>query len=479
LNQLSDTVPRRRVITLTCDRLAQGLPYDPASQVTNILHQLTASSSQINKADYLYNGVGNRTSLTDKRGAQTFGYDNLDQLTSASHPMLATPQSFAYDPVGNRTTGGTVVNAGNQLTADTNHTYQYDDNGNLVRKTLLATGSYTQYTYDAENRLTQVEDFVAGNPTPAFTSTYRYDGLGRRIEKVANGQTRRYVYDFEDILLEYDGANTLLARYTHGPRIDEPIAVTRGSSTYFYHADALGSVSELTDSGGAVAKSYIYDSFGSVLDQSGTVENSYTYAGRELDSESGLYYFRTRYYDPRIGRFLRKDPVGLIAGVNLYAFVGNNPVNRFDPWGLFPLTDCVKGILAPYFPGLNLDLIDIHEGLPWYTRDNVLAITRGNDIYFGPGKYDPHSRAGIGLIGHETAHVGQYAEYGDLGFLLRYGSDYLKNRLQGMDEHEAYENIPFEKEARAKDQQIRDDLKQKYGDSDPCPEPEVCHADYE
>jgi RHS repeat-associated protein len=326
LNQLSDTVPRRRVITLTCDRLAQGLPYDPASQVTNILHQLTASSSQINKADYLYNGVGNRTSLTDKRGAQTFGYDNLDQLTSASHPMLATPQSFAYDPVGNRTTGGTVVNAGNQLTADTNHTYQYDDNGNLVRKTLLATGSYTQYTYDAENRLTQVEDFVAGNPTPAFTSTYRYDGLGRRIEKVANGQTRRYVYDFEDILLEYDGANTLLARYTHGPRIDEPIAVTRGSSTYFYHADALGSVSELTDSGGAVAKSYIYDSFGSVLDQSGTVENSYTYAGRELDSESGLYYFRTRYYDPRIGRFLRKDPVGLIAGVNLYAFVGNNPV---------------------------------------------------------------------------------------------------------------------------------------------------------
>ena len=131
--------------------------------------------------------------------------------------------------------------------------------------------------------------------------------------------TRRYVYDFEDILLEYDGANTLLARYTHGPGIDEPIAVTRGSSTYFYHADALGSVSELTDSGGAVAKSYSYDSFGNILDQSGAVENSYAYAGRELDSESGLYYFRTRYYDPRIGRFLRKDPVGLVAGMNLYA----------------------------------------------------------------------------------------------------------------------------------------------------------------
>ena len=162
--------------------------YDPASQVTNILHQLTATSSQINKADYIYNNVGNRTSLTDKRGAQSFGYDTLDRLTSANHPLLATPQAFTYDPVGNRTTGGTVVNAGNQLTADGNYSYQYDDNGNLTRKTLLATGNFTQYTYDAENRLTKVEDFVAGNPTPTATSTYRYDGLGRRIEKVANGR---------------------------------------------------------------------------------------------------------------------------------------------------------------------------------------------------------------------------------------------------------------------------------------------------
>ncbi|MEO7862052.1 MAG: RHS repeat-associated core domain-containing protein [Nitrospirales bacterium] len=405
--------------TLTCDDMAEGLWYDPASQVTNILHQLTATNTQINKADYLYNGVGNRTSLTDRRGPQAFGYDTLDRLTSASHPLLLNPQTFAYDAVGNRTTGGSVVNVGNQLTADANHSYQYDDNGNLIRKTLLATGNFTVYTYDPENRLTKVEEFAAGANTPAATSTYRYDGLGRRIEKVANGQTKRYIYDFEDVLLEYDGSNGLQARYTHGPGIDEPIAVTRGGSTFFYHADALGSVNELTDGAGAIAKSYSYDAFGNILDQSGTVENSYTYAGREFDSESGLSYFRTRYYDPRIGRFLRKDPIGLIAGVNLYAFVGNNPVNRFDPWGLFPLTDCVKGILAPYFPGLNLDLIDIHEGLPWYTRDNIAAITRGNDIYFGPKRYDPYSNAGIGLIGHETAHVGQLSWPGFRGHRVK------------------------------------------------------------
>jgi len=251
---------------LTYDALAEGFRYDPASQVTQILHQLTATNTQVNKADYVYSGVGNRTSLTDRRGPQTFGYDQLDRLTSASHPLLLDPQAFAYDAVGNRTTGGSVVNAGNQLTADSNFAYQYDDNGNLARKTLLATGNYTQYSYDAENRLIQVQEFAAGNPTTIATSTYRYDGLGRRIEKVANGQTTRYIYDGEDILLEYDGANVLQARYTHGPGIDEPIAVTKGGSTFFYHQDGLGSVTELTDSTGAVAKAYAYDAYGNILD---------------------------------------------------------------------------------------------------------------------------------------------------------------------------------------------------------------------
>jgi len=132
-----DPLSRRTSLTLP-NGTSTTYSYDPASQVTQILHQLTATSTQINKADYLYNGVGNRTSLTDRRGPQNFGYDNLDRLTSASHPLLGTPQAFAYDPVGNRTTGGSVVNAGNQLTADATHTYQYDDNGNLTRKTLLA-----------------------------------------------------------------------------------------------------------------------------------------------------------------------------------------------------------------------------------------------------------------------------------------------------------------------------------------------------
>jgi RHS repeat-associated protein len=232
-----------------------------------------------------------------------------------------------------------VHNAGNQLTADANFSYQYDDNGNLTRKTIIANNNYTQYTYDAENRLTKVEEFTFGNPTPVATSTYRYDGLGRRIEKVGNGQTRRYVYDGEDILLEYDGANVLLARYTHGPGIDEPVAMTRGGSTFFYHQDGLGTVTDLTDATGSTARAYAYDAYGNQLETTGTVENPYTYTGREFDAETGLYYYRARYYDPTIGRFIQQDPYG-IDGLDpsLFAYVRNNPANRIDPRGLFSIT---------------------------------------------------------------------------------------------------------------------------------------------
>jgi RHS repeat-associated protein len=308
--------------------------------VQSILHKIVSGGTQINKADYVYNTVGNRTSLTDRRGAQNFGYDTLDRLTSTTHP-LTLDQAFSYDPVGNRTTNGSLYNVGNQLTEDANFTYTYDLNGNLTKKTFKSTDNHIDYTYDAENRLVKVEEFAFGASTPFATSSYRYDGLGRRIEKIGNGMTRRYIYDGEDILLEYDGSNVLQARYTHGPGIDEPLAMSRGGSSYFYHQDGLGTVTELTDSTGATAQSYAYDAWGNQIETTGTVENPYTYTGREFDAETGLYYYRERSYDPRLGRFLQKDPVGFAGGVNLYVYVFNNPTRHIDPLGL--VATCVFG----------------------------------------------------------------------------------------------------------------------------------------
>ncbi|MEK9141789.1 MAG: RHS repeat-associated core domain-containing protein, partial [Nitrospirota bacterium] len=157
-----------------------------------------------------------------------------------------------------------------------------------------------------------------------------------------NGITRRYVYDGEDILLEYDGANVLQARYTHGRGIDEPIAVTKGGNTFFYHQDGLGTVTDLTNSTGATAKSYSYDAYGNLVDQTGTVEQPYTYTGREFDSESGLYYYRNRHLDTTTGRFLQKDPQFTFRGgdLNIYRYAKSNPILRRDPFGLFSVSGC-------------------------------------------------------------------------------------------------------------------------------------------
>ncbi|MBI4356064.1 MAG: hypothetical protein HY597_06430 [Candidatus Omnitrophica bacterium] len=184
-----------------------------------------------------------------------------------------------------------------------------------------------------------------------MTATYAYDALGRRIEKNVNGAITRYVYDQEDILAEYDGTNTLQAKYTHGPGIDEPLIMERGSQAFFYHTDGLGSITAITDTLGTAVKSFQYDSFGNVVTETGTLQQPYGYTGRERDLESGLVYYRRRYYDPGIGRFLQEDPVLLPETgpaqspfllidllrepqeLNSFSYVANNPTTLIDPFG--------------------------------------------------------------------------------------------------------------------------------------------------
>lgn len=151
--------------------------------------------------------------------------------------------------------------------------------------------------------------------------------------------TTTYLYDGDDIVLQLvaDGATVSTRQYLHGPGIDEPLAQVQDGQSYYYHADGLGSILALTDSGKNIVQRYTYDTFGmltSVLDSE--FGNAYAYTAREWDRELGLYYYRARYYDPMEGRFISKDIVGFTAGdVNLYGYVGNQPVNFVDPSGLF------------------------------------------------------------------------------------------------------------------------------------------------
>jgi RHS repeat-associated protein len=131
-----------------------------------------------------------------------------------------------------------------------------------------------------------------------------------------------------------DNSGNVLARYTRTTNVDEVLSEFRSATASYYVQDGGASVTSLSNASGALANTYIYDSFGKLTASTGTVTNPFQYAGRELDQETDSYYYRARYFDQNSGRFISEDPIGNEDGMNFYAYVGNNPTNYFDPSGL-------------------------------------------------------------------------------------------------------------------------------------------------
>jgi RHS repeat-associated protein len=167
------------------------------------------------------------------------------------------------------------------------------------------------------------------------TVSFKYDPFGRRVYKSSSIGTSVYVYDGDNVVEETNAAGGVVARYSQGLNIDEPLAMLRSSTTSYYQADGLGSLSSLSNTSGALANTYTYDSFGNLTGSTGSLTNSFRYTGREFDTETGLYYYRARYYDPSAGRFLSEDPIRYAGGSpNFYHYVFNGPLNLIDPTGL-------------------------------------------------------------------------------------------------------------------------------------------------
>ena len=164
------------------------------------------------------------------------------------------------------------------------------------------------------------------------TATFKYDPMGRRIEKSSSAATSVFAYDGDNLIEEANSSGGVVARYTQTQNIDEPLSMLRSTATSYYDADGLGSITSLTNSSGTAAQSYTYDSYGNVTASSGSLANPFQYTGREMDSETGLYYYRARYYDPSTGRFLSED-LPFIDGVNAYTYVDNEPVDWLDSSG--------------------------------------------------------------------------------------------------------------------------------------------------
>ena len=155
-----------------------------------------------------------------------------------------------------------------------------------------------------------------------------------------------YLLDGDEEIAEYNDAGALLRRYVYGPAIDDRVLMYEGTGTAsaderYYYTNHQGSTMRTADGSGAVTETFVYSPYG----ESSTVTgNPYRFTGRRLDAETGLYYYRARYYSPKLGRFLQTDPIGYDADLNYYAYVSSDPVNMTDPKGECPL--CIFGLVA-------------------------------------------------------------------------------------------------------------------------------------
>ncbi|MCV2369752.1 RHS repeat-associated core domain-containing protein [Roseateles oligotrophus] len=274
-------------------------------------------------------------------------------LLGATVPVPTTQTQYTLDPVDNwriktkdAITETRTHNAVNELTSiNGGPPLAYDNNGNLSEDTQY------RYAYDEENRLTG----VTRRADSVLVGQYQYDALSRRVKKTANPAAvptlTLYFHDGARIIEEQDSVGSTLASYVYGNTVDELLTMDRAGQSYYYHQNALGSIAAISDAAALPVERYSYDAYGLPLIMSGAglplptnpsgvahslIGNTHLFTARNYDEESGLYFYRARYLDPYKGRFIQRDPLGYVAGMNLYAYVKSRPTRYSDPSGNCP-----------------------------------------------------------------------------------------------------------------------------------------------
>ena len=396
----------------------QTTGYDGLKRVTGMAHADNLGSA-ISGFDYGYDQAGNRRfeydrfrdaakafeldsayrvtrSKTDVGGSQISSLVNNQIVNSDIDQLSGTAEEdYVLDGIGNwinKTEAGEptayLVNEMNEYDQIGEAVQVHDENGNLT------TDSNLQYQYDALNRLVRVADV-----NDVETARYSYDGLGRRTTKLVNGQQTQFLYDGDQVIEERDGANATLRQFLFGRGVDEVLQMRSGQGDFYYSETVQNSVAALTDEFGAPVERYVYGDYGelTILDASGSlpliesaIGNPFTYTGRRFDNETGLYYYRARFYDPDRGRFLTRDPLGYADGMGVYGYVNNNPLQWIDPFGLEGISDALRDQVDRRIKDYLDSLID-GEALPfdqdpyWPLRELMKDLARNTAAEFaGP-----------------------------------------------------------------------------------------------
>jgi RHS repeat-associated protein len=232
--------------------------------------------------------------------------------------------SFARTLLPEAVPNATYDAANRQLTFG-DKTMTFDDNGSLAAL-ISETPDTTTFTWDARDRL-------VGLGGPGLTASFQYDALGLRKTKTVNGRASRFLYDGFDIVRET--GPDVETSYVLGLGIDDLLLRAAPSGVTYYLIDGLNSVAALSDGTGGISAEATYEPFGRIAVTGPLGETAFGFTSRETD-ETGLYFYRMRYYHPSLGRFLSEDPIGIAGGdINLYAYVLNNPTTYVDPYGLW------------------------------------------------------------------------------------------------------------------------------------------------
>jgi RHS repeat-associated protein len=299
-----------------------------------------------------YDELGRYSSLGLRNGvSQTYNYDSADRLASIVYVSPAGPLGnmvYKYDALGRivsvggslghvdlpQAISGWTYNANNQVAS---LGYVYDANGRLT------SDGVSTFVWNARDQLVRIDG--------ASPAQFAYDGEGRRTRKNINSVGTQFLYDGPNYIQELaDGASPAsTATYLTGLNVDEVFGRTKGASKSDYMTERLGSTVAITDSSGNVSTSYSYEAFGRSSQTGNADANATQFTGGENDV-NGLIYLRSRYYDPKMGRFISEDELGLGGGLaNLYSYVGGDPLQFTDPSGQAPIV--VRCPHCKIFPG--------------------------------------------------------------------------------------------------------------------------------